>query len=121
MSRNTPPCGLDLGVDGPRHLVTGEQLGRPLVGVRVGVPAVALLLGLGVLAAEDVGHVVEHEALALGVLQHAAVSAHRLGDEDALDRGRPHHARRVELDELHVDEGRPRPQGQGVSVAGVLP
>ena len=77
---------LDLGVDGAGDLVAGQQLGRPLVVLRVVVPAVGLLLGVGVLAAEHVGHVVEHEPLALGVAQHPAVAADRLGDEDALDR-----------------------------------
>ena len=37
---------LHLGVDGARHLVAGEQLGRAPVVVRVLVPAVALLLRL---------------------------------------------------------------------------
>ena len=76
-----PAARLDLGVDRPGHLVPGQQLGRAPVVVRVVVPAVGLLLGLRVLGAEHVGHVVEHEPLALGVAQHAAVAAHRLGDQ----------------------------------------
>ena len=63
-----PAAGLDLRVDGPGDLVAGQQLGRAAVVVRVGVPAVGLLLGGGVLVLEDVRDVVEHEALALGVL-----------------------------------------------------
>src|SRR6266513_931445 len=53
-STSTPPL-LDLRVDGPGHLVAGEQLGRTPVVVRIFVPAVRLLLGLRVLLAEDVG------------------------------------------------------------------
>src|SRR5690606_37634804 len=83
------PAGLDLTVDGPGDFVAGQQLRRPAVVVRVGVPAVGFLLGLRVLVAEDVGDVVEHEALAFDVAQHAAIAAHRLGDQDAPHRGRP--------------------------------
>ena len=98
MSRNTPPCGeprpgLDLGVDRPGDLVAGQQLGRPPVVVRVGVPAVGLFLGLRVLGAEHVRHVVEHEPLALGVAQHPAVAADRLGDQQPAHRQRPDHVR----------------------------
>ena len=114
-------AGLDLAVDGPGDLVTRQQLGRPLVVLGVGVPAVRLLLGVGVLRAEDVRHVVEHEPLALGVAQDSPVAAHRLRHEDALDRRRPDHARRVELDELHVDQGGAGAQGERMAVAGVLP
>ena len=86
------------------HFVARQQLRWPASRRVVVVPAVALLFGVGRLGAEHLGDVVEHEALAFGVAQHATVTAHRLGDEDALDRRRPHHARRVELDELHVQQ-----------------
>ena len=115
------PAGLDLGVDGAGHLVAGQQLGRTPVVVGVGVPAVALLGRGGVLLLEHVRDVVEHEPLALGVREDAAVAAHRLGDEDPLHRRRPHHARRVELQELHVDQRGARAEGERVAVAGVLP
>ena len=68
------------------------------------VPGVGFLLVVGRLALEELGDVVEHEALALGVLERAAVAAHALGHEDAAHAGRPHHARGVELDALHVDQ-----------------
>src|SRR5664279_6512132 len=42
-------------------------------------------------------------------------------DRKALDRRRPDHACRMELDELHVDQRATGPQGQGVPVSGVLP
>ncbi len=48
-------------------------------------------------------NVVEHEALALVVFQHAALAAHAFGDEDSAHAGRPDHAGGVELDELHVE------------------
>ncbi|CAM5559353.1 hypothetical protein STENM36S_03525 [Streptomyces tendae] len=118
--RRAPPL-LHLGVDRAGDLVAGEEFGRAPVVVRVVVPAVALRLRLGVLLLEDVRDVVEHEPLALGVPQHPAVAAHRLGDQDALHRGGPDHARRVELHELHVQQRRPGQQRQGVTVAGVLP
>jgi hypothetical protein len=114
-------AGLDLAVDRPGDLVARQQLRRALVVLLVLVPPVALLLGLGVLVDEDVGDVVEHEALALGVGQDPAVASDRLGHEDALDRRRPDHAGRVELHELHVDQGGPGTQGERMPVAGVLP
>ena len=49
------------------------------------------------------------------------VAADALGDQDALHAGRPDHAGRVELDELHVDQRCAGPQRQRVPVAGVLP
>jgi len=116
-----PAPRLDLGVDRAGHLVAREQLRRAPVVVRVGVPPVGLFLGLGVLRPEHVGHVVEHEPLALGVAQHAAVPAHRLGDQQPAHRGRPHHPGRVQLHELHVQQRGPGSQRQRVPVPGVLP
>ena len=112
---------LDLGVDGAGHLVAGQEVGRaPVVDVVV-VPGVGFLFGLRRLGPEHVGHVVEHEALALGVAQHAAVAAHALGDEDAAHRERPDHAGRVELHAFHVDDVGPGPDGHGVAVTDGLP
>ncbi len=113
---------LDLGVDqtGPPR-PGAAALRRPPVVVRVGVPAVGFFLGLRVLGAEHVRHVVEHEPLALAVAQDPAVTADRLGDQDALDRRRPDHASRVQLHELHVQQAGPGQQGQRVPVPGVLP
>ena len=108
--------GLDLGVDRAGHLIAGQQFGRPLVVFRVGVPAVGLVLGLGVVLAEDIGHVVEHEPLALGVAQHPAVAAHRFGHQDPLDRRRPDHASGVELDEFHVEQAGPGAQRERMAV-----
>ena len=99
----------------------GQEVGRPPVVLLVLVPAVGLVLVVGRLALEELRDVVEHEPLALAVLERAAVAAHALGDQDAAHRRRPDHARRVELDELHVDQVGARPERQGVAVARVLP
>src|SRR5207249_6161927 len=56
------------------------------------------------------GDVIEHEALALVVLEHPAVAPNALGHEDPAHGRWPHHPRRVELDELHVDQIRARPE-----------
>src|SRR5262249_45232820 len=73
---------LDLGVDGPRHLVARQQVrGAPVV-LLVRVPALGFLDVVGGLALEVLGDVVEHELLAGVVLQGAAVAAHALGHED---------------------------------------
>src|ERR687898_271341 len=79
--RRAPP-GLDLAVDRPGDLVPGQQLGWAPVVLLVVVPAIGLVLGLRRLLAEEVGDVVEHEPVAAGVLQDAAVTAHALGDQD---------------------------------------
>ena len=115
------PARLDLRVDGAGHFVTRQQVGRAAVVDVVVVPAVGLLLGLRRLGPEHLGDVVEHEALALGVAQHAAVAAHTFGDEDAAHAERPHHAGRVELHRLHVDDVGPGPDGHGMAVAHRLP
>ncbi len=116
-----PPPRLDLGVDGPGHLVPGQQFGWPAVVALVGVPAVGLFDAVRGLGLEELRDVVEHEPLAVRVLEHAAVAPDRLGDQDAPHGRRPDHPGRVELDELHVDQGPAGLHGQGVPVARVLP
>ncbi len=113
--------GLHLGVDRAGHLVARQEVRGPPVVLLVQVPAVGFLLVVRGLALEELGDVVEHEALARGVLERAAVAAHALGHQDAAHRGRPHHPGRVELDELHVDQVGARPVGERLAVAGVLP
>ena len=54
-------------------------------------------------------------------LQHAAFAAHALGDENAAHARRPDHARRMELDELHVLQRGAGVIGERMAVAGVLP
>src|SRR5581483_10187508 len=62
-----------------------------------------------------------HESLAARVAEDAALAAYRLGHEQARHAGRPHHAGRVELDELHVDELGAGLVGERVPVARTLP
>ncbi len=116
-----PAPGLHFLIDGAGDFVTGQQIRCAPGGVVVLQPLVRLFDGLGVLALEHRRDVAEHESFALGVLEHAAVTAHRLGDQDALHRRRPDHAGRMELQELHIDQRRPGAQRQRVPVAGVLP
>ena len=117
---------LDLGVDRPGDVVPGRQLGRP-AGVRLlpggqgGHPAGGLLVGRGVLGAPVLGQVRPHEPLAGGVAQDAALAADGLGHQQAAHAGRPDHARRVELDELHVDELGAGVVGERLAIAAVLP
>ena len=126
MSRKTPPCGLprpllDLADDAARDVVAGEQLGRPArVLVALGV-APAFLVVVGRLRSVVLRNVVEHEAAALLVLEDAAFAAHAFGHQDAPHAGRPDHAGRMELDELHVHQLGAGVVGQRVPVAGVFP
>src|SRR5205823_9450764 len=84
-------------------------------------PAIGLLLAVGEVLPEHLGNVAEHEALAPGVLEDAALAAHALGDQDAAHAEWPDHAGRMELDELHAHQICARRVGEGVAVAGVLP
>jgi hypothetical protein len=81
---------LQLCVDGARHHVAGRQV-RALV-------------------------VARHEALSGGVAQHRPLAADRLADQEAAGLGVVE-AGRVELDELHVHDGGPRPVGHGDAVS----
>ena len=131
MSRKTPPCGeprpsLDLGVDRAGDVVAGGQLGRPagvgLAALRQGRhPAGGLLVGRGVLGPAVLGQVLPHEPLAGRVAQDPALAADGLGHEQAAHAGRPDHAGRVELDELHVDQLGAGVVGERLAVAAVLP
>src|SRR5262249_6999615 len=110
-----------LAPNAARDVVARQELGRASRAlVALGV-APALLFVVGGLAAIVLGDVREHEALLLVVEQDAALAAHALGDEDALHAGRPDHPGGMELDELHVDQGRARAVGERVSVAGAFP
>ena len=98
----------------PRRQVSSSWQPRPAAAVRAGAgywpgrctsgrpPPRSLCT-----APEHVRHVAEHEPLALGVAQHPAVTAHRLGDQQPGHRQRPDHVGGVELHELHVQQGRP--------------
>ena len=114
-------AGLDLGVDGPGHLVPGQQVGGAAVVLLVLVPGVGFGLVVRGFRLEELRDVVEHEAFALGVQQGAAIASHALGHQDAAHAGRPHHAGGVELDLLHVDEIGSHVHGHAHAVAAVLP
>jgi hypothetical protein len=115
------PAGLHLTVDGACHLVAGEELRwAPVVGMVV-VPAVTLGLRIRGFGREHFGDVVEHEPLAVRVAEDTPVAAYGLGDEEAPDRHRPHHAGGMELDALHLDGVGAGPQGHRHTVAGRLP
>ena len=114
-------AGLHLGVDGAGDLVARQQVGRAPVVLLVGVPAVGFLLVVRRLALEELRDVIEHEPLAFAVLQRPAVAPHAFGHEDPAHGGRPHHARRMELHELHVDQVGAGPHGERVTVARVFP
>src|SRR5437870_2020579 len=83
-------------------MVAGQQLWRP-IGVSVSLAIAPALFGvLGGLIAIRFGNVVEHEALALVVDKDPSLAANAFCYQDTPDAGRPNHAGRVELDELHV-------------------
>ena len=84
-------------------------------------PPRRLVLAVGGLRREALRDVAEHEALAFGVLEDAAVAAHTLGHQHAAHRGRPHHAGRMELGELHVHQLGAGLVGHTEAVAAVLP
>ena len=104
-----------------RHMVARQQLGRPasrLVALRV---TPAFLLVVRRLAAVVGGDIVEHKAASLIIPENASFAANAFRHQDAAHAGRPNHARGMELDELHVDQGRSRPVGERVTVAGAFP
>ena len=126
MSRNTPavrtpPPFAHLAQDAAGDVVAGQQLGRTArVLVALGV-APPLLVGVGGLAPVVLRDVVEHEAAAVAVPEHAALAPHALRHQDAPHARRPDHAGGMELDELHVLQRGAGVVGERVPVAGVLP
>ena len=127
MSRNTPPCGL------PRPAFTSRMMQRATWSrvskfrrtlARFCRPACSASLlrdrsrsAIFVI----VGNVVEHEPLAVLVAQHAAFAAHAFGHEQSHDARRPDHARRMKLDEFHVQQFRARVIRQRNAVARAFP
>src|SRR5262249_48427866 len=98
-----------------------QQLGGP-VGVAVALAVAPALLGVpGRLVAVGPRDVLVHELLAPAVEQDAALAADPLGDQDALDPGRPAHAGGAGLDGLPLLQRGPGGGGQGVAGAGALP
>ena len=102
-------------------VVARQEFGRAasfFIALRV---APAFFFVVGGLAFVERRNIVEHEALAVFVAQHAAFAADAFGDQDAAHAGRPHHAGGMELNELHVEQFRAGMISQRVAVAGVLP
>ena len=98
------PAFFDLADDTTCHVIPGQQF-RRTAGVPVtGHVAPAFIRIVRGLVYVEVRDVVEHEAAALGVLQDAALAPNAFSNEQSAHAGRPHHARGVELNELHVDE-----------------
>ena len=116
-----PASRLHFGIDRARDLVAREQVGRAPVVLLVLVPGVRLALGVRGVTAEELGDVLEHEALALAVLQGAAVAPDSLRHQDPPHRERPDHRGRVELGHLHVDEIGAGLERHRNPIAGVLP
>ena len=116
-----PAAFLDFADDAAADVVARQQLGRAacrLIALRIAPAFFLVARGLRSIGAGDV---VEHEAPALRVFQHATLAAHAFGDENSANARRPHHPRRVKLHELHVDQFGAGLIGQRVAVAGVLP
>src|SRR5439155_19315030 len=74
----------DLAHDRLRHHVAGEELGWPTILLAIALhPRVGFRFRLGEITLEHLGHVAEHEPLALGVLEDAAFAAHAFGHDNA--------------------------------------
>src|ERR1041385_4860709 len=102
-------------------MVAREQLRRPprvFVALRV-LPT--LFRSVGRLRFVVVRNVVEHESLAITILQYAAFAADAFSHEQATDTRRPDHSRRMKLHQLHVLQCGTGVIGERVSVAGILP
>src|SRR5438105_12690256 len=119
--RAAPPFR-DLARDRFGDDVARQQLRRAPILFAIALhPRVGFRLGVGEVAFEHVRHVTEHEPLTAGILEDTAFAAHAFGDEYASHTRRPHHAGRMKLHELHVDQLGARVVGEGVAIDGVFP
>ncbi len=114
-------AGLDFRIDRPGDFVARQQIGGATVVTLVVVPAFGFFDSFRGLGFEEIGDVVEHESFVVGVLQRAAIAAHAFGDQDAAHAGRPDHARRMKLHELHVHQVGAGIRCHGDAIAGVFP
>ena len=108
-------------IDAPRDVVARQQFRWT---PRVLVPnniAPALFFRIRSLSLVEVRYVVEHEALALIILQYAAFTTHAFSDQNSRHAQRPDHPSRMELDELHIHQLGARTVGQRLPVARVFP
>ncbi len=116
-----PAAGLHFAVDAAGHVIAREQFRRTtgaFIALRI---APAFLFVVGRLALIIVRNIVEHEALALVIPQHAAFAADALGHQDAFDARRPHHSCGMELNKFHIEQRGSGLVGQRLAVGGVLP
>jgi hypothetical protein len=113
--------GLHLAHDAARDVIARQQLRRALRGLVALRVAPAFFFVGRRLVAVRLRDVVEHEAASFLVQEDPAFAADALGDEDALHARRPDHARRVELDELHVHQLRAGLIRERVAVARAFP
>ena len=118
--RTSPPF-LDFAADAAGDVIAREQLWRTAgVLVALGV-APSLFFVVGGLVDVERRNLVEHEALAVFVAQHAAFAADAFRNQDAAHAGRPDHAGGMELDELHIHEGGAGAVGERLPIGSVLP
>src|SRR6266568_5042078 len=91
--------------DRTRDVIARQQLGRTsraLVALSI---APALLFIGSCLASIILGDLLEQETTALAIHENTTFAPHAFGDENSAHTRRPHHSRRVELNELHVLKG----------------
>src|SRR5262245_24272469 len=111
----------DFTHDASRDVIASKQLGRApsgLLALAVMPPFQFVVCGLALVG---VGNIVEHEAPAFAVAQHAAFTPDTFGDENAGDAGRPNHSRGMELNELHVYQIGAGIVGESLTIACVFP
>ena len=107
--------------DAARHVIARQQLRRTARVLIARHVAPAFFLVIGGLRFVVRRNIVEHEALAFAVAQHAAFAAHAFRHQNAAHARRPHHPRGMELHELHIHQRRARAIGERLPVARVFP
>ncbi|MBV6491284.1 MAG: hypothetical protein CNCCGFBP_01861 [Fimbriimonadaceae bacterium] len=115
------PSFLDFAYDAPGDMVAGEEFRRAAC-VLIACDIPPTLFGvIRRLSLVEFGDVVEHEPDAFAVLEDSPLAPDAFCNQKSLDGGRPDHACRVELHELHVDQFGACMVGQRVAVPGALP
>ena len=118
--RRSTAC-FDLCGDRSSDFVTREQLGRTTRALVACEPTVCFFDCIGCFRSEFWRDVVEHEPLAVLVLQDAAVATNAFSYKRSTHRRRPHHTRRMKLRELDVHQFCARVIRHRETIAGVLP
>ncbi len=110
-----------LAPDAACDVVAGKQLRRApraLVALRVAPAFIGVVGGRAPVILRDI---VEHEPLPVFVFQNAALATDAFGNQNAAHARRPDHPRRMELDELHVQQRRSRIERERMAIGRVLP